>query len=186
MVAAGIAVVLMLVHWRRHDSMRAVELLGATTPFGYIAIGRGAAAVFFGSARRHAAAHPHWVYTADELATIDAASIDWPAVPEELNRYDNGEACAANGTTDGLARSSPGQRASSGVNPIWSPRPHCSAATLDPVPLATARCFDVHRVGSTSSIPSATFVYARTASGALAPTSSRRPRSIPMGANGET
>ena len=46
LVAAGIAVVLMLLHWRRHDSVRAVELLGATTPFGYIGIGRGAAAVF--------------------------------------------------------------------------------------------------------------------------------------------
>jgi hypothetical protein len=35
-VAAGIAVVLMLLHWRRHDSVRAVEILGPTTPFGYI------------------------------------------------------------------------------------------------------------------------------------------------------
>jgi hypothetical protein len=35
------------------------------------------------------------VYTADETATLDAPSIDWPAVPEELDRYDNGEACAA-------------------------------------------------------------------------------------------
>ena len=47
LVAAGIAVVLMLLHWRRHDSVRAVELLGATTPFGYIAVGLGAAAVIF-------------------------------------------------------------------------------------------------------------------------------------------
>jgi hypothetical protein len=92
----------MLLHWRRHDSVRAVELLGATTPFGYTAVGLGAAAVIFRSARRHAAAHPHWVYTADELATLEAASINWPAVPEELDRYANGEACAANGTTDGL------------------------------------------------------------------------------------
>jgi len=36
LVAAGIAVVLMLLHWRRHDSVRAVEILGPTTPFGYI------------------------------------------------------------------------------------------------------------------------------------------------------
>lgn len=86
------------------------------------------------------------MYTADELATLDATSIDWPAVPEELDRYDNGEACAANGTTDGLATSSPGQRASSGVNPIWSPRPHCSAATFDPVPHGTASCSTYHRV----------------------------------------
>jgi hypothetical protein len=132
-------------------------------------------------------AHPHWVYTADELATLDAASIDWPAVPEELNRYDNGEACAANGITDGLAVSSPGQRASSGVNPIWSPRPHCSAATLDPVPPGTASCLTYTTAsGSTSNQRSTTFIYARTACGALAPTSSRSPRSIPMGAKWES
>ena len=47
LVAAGIAVVLMLLHWRRHDSVQAVELLGATTPFGYTAVGLGAAAVSF-------------------------------------------------------------------------------------------------------------------------------------------
>jgi hypothetical protein len=33
LVAAGIAIVLMLLHWRRHDSVRAVEILGPTTPF---------------------------------------------------------------------------------------------------------------------------------------------------------
>ena len=43
-------------------------------------------------ARRRAASAPRWVYTADELATLDAASIDWPAVPEELERYAIGEA----------------------------------------------------------------------------------------------
>jgi hypothetical protein len=106
LVAADIAVVLMLLHWRRHDSVRAVEILGAT-PFGYIAVGLGAAAVIFGSARRHAAAHPHWVYTADEPATLDAASINWPAVPEELDRYANGEACAANGQPMALAHWEP-------------------------------------------------------------------------------
>jgi hypothetical protein len=83
----------MLLHWR-HDNVPAVELLGAATPFGYIVVGLGAAAVVFRSARRRAATHPHWVYTADELATLDAASIDWPAVPEDLDRNANGEACA--------------------------------------------------------------------------------------------
>lgn len=174
LVAAGIAVVLMLLHWRRHDSVRAAgELLGATTPFGYIVVGLGAAAVTFLSARRHAAAHPHWVYTADELATLDGASINWPAVPEELDPNANGEACAANCTTDGLGTSSPGQRASSGVNPIWSAAATLLGRTLDPVPVGTASCSTSTACGSTPNKPSTTFIYARTASGALAPTSSR-------------
>ena len=84
------------------------------------------------------------MYTAAELATLDAASINWPAVPEELDRYPNGEACAANGTIDGVDTSSPGQRASSGVNPIWF-----AAATLlgrDIGSSAAWNCelFDVH------------------------------------------
>lgn len=30
---------------------------------------------------------PQWVYTDDEIAAFDAAALDWPAVPEELDRY---------------------------------------------------------------------------------------------------
>ena len=86
------------------------------------------------------------MYTADELATLDAASINWPAVPEELDRYANGEACAANRATDGLGTSSPGQRASSGVNPIWFAAATLLGRDIGSSAAWNSELFDVHRV----------------------------------------
>ena len=73
--AAGIAVVLMVGHWWRHTGTSAVEILVASNPFGYLAIALGAAALLVRFARRRAATAPHWVYTDDELATLEAAGL---------------------------------------------------------------------------------------------------------------
>lgn len=34
---------------------------------------------------------PQWVYTDDDIAALEAAALDWPAVPEELDRYASAE-----------------------------------------------------------------------------------------------
>ena len=107
---AGIAVVLMVGHWWRHSGASVVEILAASNPFGYLAITLGAAALLVRFARRRAATAPHWVYTADELATLDAACIDWPAVPEELDRYANGEALRREWHNRWMSRIHPGGR----------------------------------------------------------------------------
>ncbi len=109
----------------RHSGASVVEILAASNPFGYLAIALGAAALLVRFARRRAATAPHWVYTADELATLDAASIDWPAVPEELDRYANGEALRREWHNRWMSRIHPG-----GAALVW-PEPHLVAvATL--------------------------------------------------------
>ena len=122
------------------------------------------------------------MYTAAELATLDAASINWPAVPEELDRYANGEACAANRATDGLGTSSPGQRASSGVNPIWFAAATLLGRDIGSSAAWNSELFDVHRVRIDLEqtlddiYPRAHRIWRARA------TSSCRARSIPMGA----
>ena len=138
--AAVIAAVLMVGRWWRQPGASIAEILSAANLFGYLAIALAATGLLVRFARRRAAAAPHWVYTADELATLDAASIDWPAVPEELDRYANGEALRREWHNRRMARICPGPRPWFGENPTWSRWPPCSAATSDPAPHGTARC----------------------------------------------
>ncbi|QNJ90043.1 hypothetical protein HZU40_00655 (plasmid) [Mycolicibacterium fluoranthenivorans] len=144
--AASIAVVLMVGHWWRHTGTSAVEILVASNPFGYLAIALGAAALLVRFARRRAATAPHWVYTDDELATLEAASIDWPAVPEELDRYANGEALRREWHNRWMSRIHPG-----GAALVWR-EPHLVAvATLlgrdiRSSPAWNSELLDIHRV----------------------------------------
>ena len=146
LAAAGIAVVLMVGHWWRHAGASVVEILAASNPFGYLAIALGAAALLVRFARRRAATAPHWVYTADELATLDAASIDWPAVPEELDRYANGGALRREWHNRWMSRIHPG-----GAALVWR-EPHLVAvATLlgrdiRSSPAWNSELLDIHRV----------------------------------------
>jgi hypothetical protein len=144
--AAGIAVVLMVGRWWRHAGASVVEILAASNPFGYLAIAVGAAALLVRFARRRAATAPHWVYTADELATLDAASIDWPAVPEELERYANEAALRREWHNRWMSRIHPG-----GAALVWR-EPHLVAvATLigrdiRSSPTWNSELLDIHRV----------------------------------------
>ena len=137
---------MMLLHWRPHPGVSVVEMLSASRPFGYIAIGLGAAAVLFRFARRRAKVQPHWLYTADELTTLDAACIDWPAVPEELDRYANGETLRREWFSRWLWRMQPGAAAL-----VWR-EPHLVAvATLLSRDIRSSAAwnsdlFDIHRV----------------------------------------
>ena len=146
LAAAGIAVVLMAGHWWRHSGASVVEILAASNPFGYLAIALGAAALLVRFARRSAATAPHWVYTVDELATLDAASIDWPAVPEELDRYANGGALRREWHNRWMSRIHPG-----GAALVWR-EPHLVAvATLlgrdiRSSPAWNSELLDIHRV----------------------------------------
>ena len=143
---AGIAIVLMVGHWWRHSGASVVEILAASNPFGDLAIALGAAALLVRFARRRAATAPHWVYTADELATLDAACIDWPAVPEELDRYANGEALRREWHNRWMSRIHPG-----GAALVWR-EPHLVAvATLlgrdiRSSPAWNSELLDIHRV----------------------------------------
>jgi hypothetical protein len=144
--AAGIAAVLMVGQRWRHDVTSVVEILAASSPFGYLTIALGAAALLVRFARRRAATAPHWVYTADELATLDAASIDWPAVPEELDRYANGESLRREWHNRWMSRIHPG-----GAAVVWR-EPHLVAvATLlgrdiRSSPAWNSDLLDIHRV----------------------------------------
>ena len=146
LAAAGIAVVLMAGHWWRHSGASVVEILAASNPFGYLAIALGAAALLVRFARRSAATAPHWVYTVDELATLDAASIDWPVVPEELDRYANGGALRREWHNRWMSRIHPG-----GAALVWR-EPHLVAvATLlgrdiRSSPAWNSELLDIHRV----------------------------------------
>jgi hypothetical protein len=81
------------------------------------------------------------VYTADELATLDAASIDWPAVPEELDRSLRCE----------WHNRWPWHIQSGAASLVWREphlvrRGHTARGDMDPVPLGNSELFDVHRV----------------------------------------
>ena len=144
---AGIAIVLMVGHWWRHSGASVVEILAASNPFGDLAIALGAAALLVRFARRRAATAPHWVYTADELAILDAACIDWPAVSEELDRYANGEALRREWHNRWMSRIHPGGAALA----LWR-EPHLVAvATLlgrdiRSSPAWNSELLDIHRV----------------------------------------
>lgn len=145
-VAAGMAAVLITMHRWNHPEAAMAETLAASNPFGYIGIVLIAAALTAGVARRRADTAPHWVYSEDELETLDAASIDWPAVPEELDRYANGEALRREWHGTWLARIQPG-----GAALVWR-EPHLVAvATLlgrdiRSSPAWRSDLLDVHRV----------------------------------------
>ena len=86
------------------------------------------------------------MYTADELATLDAASIDWPAVPEELDRYANGEALRRESRNRWTSRIQSG-----GAALVWR-EPHLVAAAtllgrdIGSSPAWNSELFDIHRV----------------------------------------
>lgn len=90
--AAGAAAVTMGLYRWHHPVSAILDIFAAASPYGSLAIGLVAAAGICHHARRRSRAQPTWLYTTDELTTLDAASIDWPAVPEELDRYPNGGA----------------------------------------------------------------------------------------------
>jgi hypothetical protein len=120
--AAVVSVVMMGLYRWQHSGAAFLDVLGASNPFGYLALGLGAVAGICRFARRRAAVEPAWLYTDDELATLDAASIDWPAVPEELDRASAAPRMAQ--PMDVAHTCTPGPPHSSGVNHTWSPWPH--------------------------------------------------------------
>ncbi|EUA36824.1 hypothetical protein I549_4410 [Mycobacterium avium subsp. avium 2285 (R)] len=119
--AACIAAVRMLWNWGHQRGANGYDIASAAAPFGYLAVALILAVLLTAIARRRAAKAPHWVYSDDELRTLDAASIDWPAVPEELDRYANGEVLRREWHGTWLARIEPG-----GAALVWR-EPHLVA-----------------------------------------------------------
>jgi hypothetical protein len=144
--AAVVSALMMARQWWHQPAARTADILTAADPFGYIAVGVTAAALLTWWTRRHAAAAPTWVYSDDELKTLDAASIDWPAVPEELDRYANGAVLRREWHGTWLARIEPG-----GAALVWR-EPHLVAvATLlardiQASPTWHSELLDIHRV----------------------------------------
>lgn len=140
-----IAVVLMAVHSLRNPDASSAEILAASDWFRDLAAVLGVVTLGLWFARRRASAPP-WVYTAEELATMDAASIAWPAVPEDLDRYANGETLRREWHNIWMARIQPGAAAL-----VWR-EPHLVAiATLlvreiRSSPTWHSELLDVHRV----------------------------------------
>jgi hypothetical protein len=146
LAAASVAAATMLLYRWQHSGPALIDILGASNPLGLIAIGLGTTAGICRNARRRAIQQPAWVYTDDELATLDAASIDWPAVPEELDRYPNGEVLRREWHSRWMWRIRPGAAAL-----VWR-EPHLVAvATLIGRDIRSSAAwksdlFDIHRV----------------------------------------
>ena len=144
--AAGLAAVTMGLYRWHHSGAALLDVLAASSPFGYLAFGLGATASICRYAGRRSGVQPTWLYTADELATLDAASIDWPAVPEELDRYPNGGALRREWHNRWTWRMQPGAAAL-----VWR-EPHLVAvATLIGRDIRSSAAwksdlFDIHRV----------------------------------------
>ena len=144
--AAGAAAVTIGLYLWHHSGAAVVDVLAASSPFGYLALGLGATVGLCRYARRRREVKPTWLYTMDELATLDAASIDWPAVPEELDRYPNGAALRREWHNRWTWRIHPGAAAL-----VWR-EPHLVAvATLigrdiRSSPAWKSDLFDIHRV----------------------------------------
>lgn len=144
-LAVLIAIALMAVHAVRNADASSAEILAASDWFRNLAAVLIAVALVLWFARRRASAPP-WVYTAEELATLDAASVAWPAVPEDLDRYANGETLRREWHNIWMARIQPGAAAL-----VWR-EPHLVAiATLlgreiRSSPTWQSELLDVHRV----------------------------------------
>ncbi len=140
-----IAVALLAVLSIRDPDAASEEILAASDRFRYLAAVFGAVYLALRFARRRTSAQP-WVYTADELATLDAASIAWPGVPEDLDRYANGETLRREWHNIWMARIQPGAAAL-----VWR-EPHLVAiATLlgreiRSSPTWQSELLDVHQV----------------------------------------
>ncbi len=144
-LAVLIAIALMVVHAVRNADASRAEILAASDWFRNLAAVLIAVALVLWFSRRRASAPP-WVYTAEELATLDAASVAWPAVPEDLDRYANGETLRREWHNIWMARIQPGAAAL-----VWR-EPHLVAiATLlgreiRSSPTWQSELLDVHRV----------------------------------------
>jgi hypothetical protein len=144
-LTAIIAIALMAVHSLRAPEASSGEILAASERFRDLAAVLGVVTLALWFTRRHAS-EPPWVYTAEELATLDAASIAWPAVPEDLDRYANGETLRREWHNIWMARIQPGAAAL-----VWR-EPHLVAiATLlgrdiRSSPTWQSELLDVHRV----------------------------------------
>lgn len=140
-----IATALMVVHSLRAPDVSSGEILAAAERFRDFAAVLGVVTLGLWFERRRSSAQP-WVYTAAELATLDAASIAWPAVPEDLDRYANGETLRREWHNIWMARIQPGAAAL-----VWR-EPHLVAiATLlgreiRSSPTWQSELLDVHRV----------------------------------------
>jgi hypothetical protein len=144
--AAALSALMMARQWWHHPAASAADVLTAAGPFGGLAIVVTAVALLTRCARRRTAAAPPWVYSDDELKTLDAASIDWPAVPEELDRYANGTALRREWHGTWLARIQPG-----GAALVWR-EPHLVAVAallgrdIQASPTWHSELLDIHRV----------------------------------------
>lgn len=140
-----IAIALMAVHALRNPDASSAEILAASDRLRDLAAVLGVVTLGLWFARRRASAPP-WVYTAEELASLDAASIAWPGVPEDLDRYANGETLRREWHNIWMARIQPGAAAL-----VWR-EPHLVAiATLLGrdirfSPTWHSELLDVHRV----------------------------------------
>lgn len=143
-LTATITLTLMAVYALRAPDASSAEILAASGWFRDLAAVLGVVTLGLGW-RRRASASPQ-VYTTEELATLDAASIAWPAVPEDLDRYANGETLRRDWHNIWMARIQPGAAAL-----VWR-EPHLVAiATLlgreiRSSPAWHSELLDVHRV----------------------------------------
>lgn len=145
--AAGVVAALtMAATWWHHPTAPTIDILTAAAPFDYITAGIAASALLTWWGSRRSANSPRWVYNDDELETLDAASIDWPAVPEELDRYANGDVLRREWHGTWLARIQPGAAAL-----VWR-EPHLVAVAaliardIQASPTWNSDLLDIHRV----------------------------------------
>lgn len=144
-VTAGFALMLVAVYAARHPDPSSGDILAATNLLRNLAVGFSALTFALWIARRHVSASP-WVYTTAELATLDAASIAWQTVPEDLDRYANAETLRREWHNIWMARIEPGAAAL-----VWR-EPHLVAIAallardVQSSPTWQSELLDAHRV----------------------------------------
>ncbi len=89
---------------------------------------------------------PAWVYTADEVGALDAAALDWPAVPEELDRYASAETLRREWHKRWLWRMQPGAAALVWREPHLVAVAHLLGRDIRSSAAWNSDLFDVHRV----------------------------------------
>lgn len=89
---------------------------------------------------------PGWVYTADEVATLDAAALDWPAVPEELDRYASSDALRRDWHKRWMWRMQPGAAALVWREPHLVAVAHLLGRDIRSSTAWNSDLFDIHRV----------------------------------------
>lgn len=87
-----------------------------------------------------------WVYTADEVATLDAAALDWPAVPEELDHYASAETLRREWHQRWMWRMQPGAAALVWREPHLVAVAHLLGREIRSSAAWNSDLFDVHRV----------------------------------------